>query len=183
MAGGYIGEMLGSMDEDMANTILESLNKEQIEAALSKGVEKEVVPHLEQVRERATEDDADTAQVRAHYESLPEDEQQEKFNQAAADLMAVFAELREEPVSGAQKLKGRLRDPWTIEALLLIFDHESVPNEVVDQQKHYTATWMKWVGMNVIPEMYRREQVADVAEELYPNRDPDAVLDELGIEQ
>ena len=183
MSGFGFGEMLSGMDEDMANSILEALDQDQIEAALKKGIDKEVIPHLEQVRERATEEDATTAEVRAHYESLPEAEQQEKFNQAAADLMAVFAEIREAPVSGAQKLKGRLRDPWTIEAILLIFDHEDVPQEVVDQQKHYAATWLKYVGVNVIPEMYHRDQVEQVARDLFPEQDVDTVLDQLGMEK
>ncbi len=183
MAGGTLATMLKNMDGDMANSVLEALDQDAIESALKNGVDKEVVPHLEQVRKRAREDDADTAQVRAHYESLTEDEQTERFNEAAADLMAVFAEMREKPVSGAKKLKGRLRDPWTVEALLLIFDHEQVPKEVVDQQKNYAATWLKWVGVNSIPEMYHRDQVRGVADQLYPDRDPDDVLDELGVEK
>lgn len=183
MSGGTLAAMLSNMDGDMANSVLEALDQDAIESALKKGVDKEVVPHLEQVRKRATEDDADTAEVRAHYESLSEEEQTNRFNEAAADLMAVFTEMREQPVTGAKKLKGRLRDPWTVEALLLIFDHEQVPDEVVDQQKNYAATWLKWVGVNAIPEMYRREQVRGVAEQLYPNRDTEAVLDELGVEK
>jgi hypothetical protein len=183
MSGGTLAAMLSNMDGDMANSILEALDQDAIESALKKGIDKEVVPHLEQVRERAVEDDADAAEVRAHYESLDEDVQTERFTEAAADLMAVFAETRESPVTGATKLKGRLRDPWTVEALLLIFDHKQVPDEVVDQQKNYAATWMKWVGVNAIPEIYTREQVRDVANRLYPNRDPDAVLDEMGIDK
>jgi len=175
--------MLKNMDGDMANSVLEALDEDAIESALKKGIDKEVVPHLEQVRERAVEDDADSAQVRAHYESLSENEQTQKFNEAAADLMAVFTELRESPISGAKKLKGRLRDPWTVEALLLIFDHEQVPDEVVDQQKDYAATWLKWVGVNMIPEIYTRNQVLDVANRLYPDRDPNKVLDEMGIDK
>jgi len=175
--------MLKNMDGDMANSVLEALDEDAIESALKKGIDKEVVPHLEQVRERAVEDDADSAQVRAHYESLSENEQTQKFNEAAADLMAVFTELRESPISGAKKLKGRLRDPWTVEALLLIFDHEQVPDEVVDQQKDYAATWLKWVGVNMIPEIYTRNQVLEVANRLYPDRDPDKVLDEMGIDK
>lgn len=173
--------MLKNMDGDMANSVLEALDEDAIESALKKGIDKEVVPHLEQVRERAVEDDADSAQVRAHYESLSENEQTQKFNEAAADLMAVFTELRESPISGAKKLKGRLRDPWTVEALLLIFDHEQVPDEVVDQQKDYAATWLKWVGVNMIPEIYTRNQVLEVANRLYPDRDPNKVLDDMGI--
>jgi len=175
--------MLKNMDGDMANSVLEALDEDAIESALKKGIDKEVVPHLEQVRERAVEDDADSAQVRAHYESLSEDEQTQKFNEAAADLMAVFTELRESPIAGAKKLKGRLRDPWTVEALLLIFDHEQVPDEVVDQQKDYAATWLKWVGVNMIPEIYTRDQVLEVANRLYPDRDPNKVLDEMGIDK
>ena len=175
--------MLKNMDGDMANSVLEALDEDAIESALKKGIDKEVVPHLEQVRERAVEDDADSAQVRAHYESLSENEQTQKFNEAAADLMAVFTELRESPISGAKKLKGRLRDPWTVEALLLIFDHEQVPDEVVDQQKDYAATWLKWVGVNMIPEIYTRNQVLEVANRLYPDRDPSKVLDEMGIDK
>jgi len=175
--------MLKNMDGDMANSVLEALDEDAIESALKKGIDKEVVPHLEQVRERAVEDDVDSAEVRAHYESLSEDEQTQRFTEAAADLMAVFAELRERPIGGAKKIKGRLRDPWTVEALLLVFNHEEVPDEVVDQQKDYAATWLKWVGVNMIPEIYTREQVLEVANRLYPDRDPNKILDEMGIDK
>lgn len=183
MSGGTLAAMLSNMDGDMANSVLEALDQDAIESALKKGIDKEVVPHLEQVQKRARDDDADSAEVRAHYESLNDEEQTNRFNEAAADLMAVFTEMREQPVTGAKKLKGRLRDPWTVEALLLIFDHEQVPDEVVDQQKDYAATWLKWVGVNTIPEMYDRDQVRGVAKRLYPDRDPEAVLDELGVEE
>lgn len=183
MVGGPLGSMLDNMDGDMAETILESLDEDAIESALQTGIEKEVVPHFEQVRERAIEEDADSAEVRAHYESLSDEEQTKRFHEAAADIMGVLTEIRERPVSGGKKLKGRLRDPWTIEALLLLFNREEVPNAVIDEQKDFAATWLKWAGVNVIPEMYSQDQVEEVAERLYPDRDPEAVLDELGVEK
>ncbi len=181
MSGGMIGNLLGNMDSQTAEAVLDSLDDEMIERALETGIEKEVVPHLEDVRENVVDDYPDAQQVRSHYESLPAEEQEQKFNKAAADILGVLIELRENPTDGLKKLKGRLREPYVIEALLLIFDHEGVPKELSDQRKEYAATWLRNAGVHVIPEVYEREEAVEVVEQMYPNSDPDEVLDGLDV--
>lgn len=170
------------MDEDTASDILSSMDDDMIESALKTGIEQELVPHLQDVREMAEDDYESSDYVRQKYESLPEDQQTKKFNKAAADLMSVAVKLRANPMKGMQELKGRLRDPWTVEALLLIFDHEEVPDRVVQERKDYAATWLKYVGVNVIPEVYTREAAVDMVRTMYPDSDPEQILDQLGVE-
>ena len=175
-----ITDLIGGLDEDAAASILENMDDDVMEDAIETGIEREVVPHLLDVRERADSDeDPDPAYVRAKYEDLSEEEQTEKFNKAAADVMGVMAEVRNSPLSGLRKLKGRLRDPWTIEALLLIFDHPEIPDDVVQERKNYAADWLKYAGVHVIPEVYTKEDAKEVAAVMYPNRDPEAAAEEL----
>lgn len=181
MSGFGIGQIISGMDSDTARTVLNQMDDAMIERALEAGMEEEVVPHLIEVRENAVEDYPNPAEVRAHYETMGEDEQAQKFERAAADLMAVAAELRDNPINALSKLKGRLRDPWTTEALLLILDHPDIPDEEVQQRKDYAATWMKYVGVNVIPEVYHREDVRDMVEQMYPDSNAEEILDELDV--
>lgn len=181
MSGGMISDLLNGMDSQTAEAVLDSLDDEMIERALEAGIEKEVVPHLEDVRENVVDEYPDAKDVRSHYESLSQEEQEEKFNRAAADVMGVLVELRENPTEGLKKVKGRLRDPWVIEALLLIFDHEGVPKELSDQRKEYASTWLRNVGVHVIPEVYHRDEAKEVIRTLYPDEDPEEVLDDLDV--
>jgi len=181
MSGGMIGRLLGNMDEDAARNVLDSMDDAMIERALEAGIEQELVPHLVDVRENAAKQYPEADVVRARYEGLSEEEQEVQFEKAAADLMAVAVELRENPTTGLRKLKGRLRDPWTIEALLLIFDAPGMSDEEVQARKDYASMWLKWVGSHVIPEVYERDDVRDVIEQMYPSEDPDELLDELNV--
>jgi len=182
MSGGMIQQLLKGMDSETASQVLSSLDDEMIEQALETGIEQELVPHLETVRENASEEYEEPAYVRAYYEDLSEDEQNEKFHQAAADLVGVAVDLRENPVQGLSKLKGRLRDPWTTEALLLIFNHEDIPDEIEDERKEFASLWMKYIGAHVIPEIYEREDVAGMVKQMYPAEEAEKILDDLGVE-
>jgi hypothetical protein len=182
MSGGMIQQLLQGMDSETASEILSSLDDDMIEQALETGIEQELVPHLETVRVKAAEEYEDPKKVREYYEGLDEDKQTEKFHKAAADLVGVAVDLRENPIDGLSKLKGRLRDPWTTEALLLIFNHSEIPEEIEQERKAFAATWMKYIGAHVIPEIYERDDVADMVEQMYPDREADEILDELGVE-
>lgn len=181
MSNGMIGNLLNGMDADTASNILESMDDEVIEKALRSGIEEELVPHLTDVRERATQDDKPPAEVRAYYETLDEEEQTEKFHAAAADLMGVAVDLRENPLTGFKKLKERLRDPYTIEALLLIFDHEEVPDEVVHERKEFAATWLKYAGLHVVPEIYQRDDLRSMVQAMYDDEDAEKILDQHNV--
>jgi len=176
-----IDRLLSGMDGEQASEIIGNLDQEMIETALSTGIEEELVPHLHEVRQRAVNDDEPAEEVRAHYESLSDEEQTKRFNQAAADIMETMVSLREEPTVGMEKLKERLRDPWTVEALLLVFDHDEMPPEAVSERKDYASGWLKYVGVHVIPEVYTRGDARDMIEQFHPDKDPDAVLDSLGV--
>lgn len=183
MSGGMIQQLLKGMDSETASQVLSSLDDEMIEQALETGIEQELVPHLEAVRENASEEYEDAEAVREHYENLSEEEQNERFHKAAADLLGVAVDLRENPVDGLSKLKGRLRDPWTTEALLLIFNHPDIPDDVEDERKEFASLWMKYIGAHVIPEVYEREDVEDMVNQMYPDETADEILDDLGVKK
>lgn len=174
-----ITNLLGGMDDETASEIINEMDQDVIEDALTSGVEQELVPHLHEVRQRAVEGDESAAEVRAMYEKLSDEEQTKKFQKAAADVLSVLTTLRQEPLDGLEMLKGRLRDPYTVEALLLIFDHPEVPDDVVQERKNYADVWIRWAGLNIIPEVYSEQEARDVIEQMYPSRDPDAMLAEL----
>jgi hypothetical protein len=182
MSGGMIQNLIQGMDPERASALLSEMDDEVIEDALRAGIEKELVPHLEEVRTKAADEYRSPAEVRAYYEGLPEAQQTEKFHEAAADIMGVTVDLRERPVSGFKKLKGRLRDPWTVEALLLIFDHPDVPDDVVHERKEFTSTWLKYAGLHIIPEVYEREDLREMVETMYPDRDAEDILDQFDVE-
>lgn len=181
MAGGMIGNLLSGMDEDTASEILSSMDDDMIENALESGIEQELVPHLNEVRQKADEEYRTPAEVRAYYEGLTEEEQTEKFHEAAADLMGVAVDLRENPLTGLKKLKERLRDPFMIEALLLIFDHPEVPDNVVHDRKEFASTWLKYVGLHVVPEVYDRGDLREMVNTMYPDEDADEILNQFDV--
>jgi hypothetical protein len=176
-----IGRLLQNMDEDQAEQILDNIDADVLEGHLRKAVDSQIVPHLEEVRNSAASEYEDPKVVRQYYEELPEDEKEEKFSNACADLIAVAAQLRNAPQDGGRELKNRLRDPWMIEALLLIFEDEDVPEEVIESQKEYAATWLKWLGANIVPEIYTQDERRRIVEKLFPNADPETKMQELGI--
>lgn len=176
-----IGRLLEGMDEEQAEALLENIDSEVLEGHLKNGIQSQIVPHLEEVRETAEQEYEDPQEVRDYYENLPEDEKEQKFNNACADLIAIASQLRNSPQSGGKELKNRLRDPWLTEALLLIFEAEEVPDEVVQSQKDYAATWLRWLGANIVPEIYTMDDRKEIVEMLFPNADPEAKMQELGI--
>lgn len=177
-----LGNILNGMDSDTASQILSSMDDEMIENALEAGIEEELVPHLKDVRAKAQNEYRNPAEVRAYYEGLSEDEQTQKFHEAAADLMGVAVDLREAPLRGLKKLKERLRDPFVIEALLLIFDHPEVPDDVVHERKEFASIWMKYIGLHVVPEVYQRDDLREMVTTMYSEEDAEEILDQHDVE-
>jgi cytochrome P450 len=178
-----ISGILEGMDEDQAQQLLGQISDEAITNALQTGIEKEVIPELQEIRTKIREMDEDAEEARQYLENLSEEEQQERFNAAVTDLLSVLTEIRVQPLSGGEKLKERLRDPWTTESLLLIFDHPDVPDEVVESQKDFAATWLRWAGANAVPEMYEEEELEEIVETLYPDAKVEEAIDLVESEQ
>jgi hypothetical protein len=174
--------MLQNLDDEQADRILENLPDDVIENAMTTAIDKHLIPQAEEVRRLANEEYEDSAEVRAYYESLSEEEKQTEFTQAASQLMGVLTKLREDPLVGGKKLKEYLRDPWTVEAILLILEDEAIPEERIDERKDFACTWLRFVGVNVVPEAYRTEEIDPVIEELYGDVDPSDIYEDLGID-
>jgi len=174
-----IDRILNNMDEDMANRVLKEMDEQTLSRALTTGIESHIIPHMEDVKTAATEEYEDSEDVRAFFESMDSGEQTDTFHEVAADMIAVLTKLREDPVDGGLELKERLRDPWTVEALLLVFDHEGVPEEVAAEQKDFAAQYLKYIGVNVVPEVYDEDEVREVVEEMYPADQVESVVAEL----
>jgi len=181
MGSNMISSLLSGLDPDTASEVLSSMDDEMIENALTSGIEEELVPHLEDVRKKATSEYRSPAEVRAYYESLDDEEQTEKFHDAAADLLSVAIDLRERPLTGLRKLKERLRDPYVIEALLLILDHPEVPDDVVHERKEFAAVWLKYVGLHVLPEIYRRDDLREMVQTMYEDAQAEEILDKHDV--
>lgn len=178
-----LGSLMGNIDPKAAQGILNSLDEEQLEEAIVAGVDNYIVPHLEDIRDAAETDYEDRQEVREKYESMTQKMQDEEFHSTVADLIVVVSQIRAEPVRGFRELKDRLRDPWVTEALLLIFDNDDfidyVDPEYKNQLKEFCTIQLKWLAMNVAPEMYSEDEVRNVVMQLYPEREVDDVIAEL----
>lgn len=144
MNNNFIRNMMSGMDANQA------LNMIQQFAPM---LDEELKPHFEEIRERAENEDYEAA--RRYYESLSDEEQQEAFEKAVADVMNVLFQCRADPVNGFKMLKERIRDPNTIEPILLTFEGDSrVDPEWTKEQKDAWREIMKRAGTMIVPEAY-----------------------------
>lgn len=170
----FIKQAMQGMDEEQARAVLESLDEEQIEQAIQWMVDEMIIPHLEEVRQRARSSPA-TEDVRQQLESMGEQEREQLFYETLDELVAVLVECRENPQQGFDELKTMMRDPWTVEALLLIFENdEHIDAEYTDQLKEFGVTHLRWVGAMVLPEMYEDHEVEQVLDQFDIEPDPEA---------
>lgn len=149
-------------DEDFSE-IMDGLQESDIDinSYLKTLVDEQVAPELVDVRDRAGQEDHRA--IREALSELSDDEQDEYFYDAVADVVAALALVRERPEDGLRELKPLLRDPYTIESLLLIFDNEThVDPEFAAQQKEFAAKHLRWIGATVLPEMYEDDELNEV---------------------
>jgi hypothetical protein len=166
LAGLYRSIQAGTVTETQVDAMLAAIPTETKQQAVMALFTQHVVPHFDDVKTRA-ESSADSHTVRDTYASLPDDRQQEIFNTAVSDIIGALFTLRERPVEALLTLKGLLRDPFTVEGLLLIFDNEEMIDPAYSaQMKEYAATHLTWAGCALMPEAYDRATVETVADQL-----------------
>lgn len=125
-----------------------------------------MIPHLQGIKKRAA-DDPDPEVIRQQYADCSDERQQQIFNQAISDVVGALFEVRENPKAGLLSLKGLLRDPYTMEGLLLIFDNEEhIDPGYSRQMKEFAAMHLKWMGVALAPESYPTAVVREVYEQL-----------------
>lgn len=177
MIGLYQDIQNGSVSDEQVERIWSQIDQQTKRDAVQTGLDQFVIPHLEGVKQRAR-DDTPAADVREQYADLDDEEQQEVFNQAVSDVVAALFEIRERPAEGLLTLKGLLRDPYTVEGLLLIFDNEQhIDPSYSEQMKDFAAMHLEMVGVALAPEMYDEATVREVYDRLGldATREPDAV--------
>lgn len=158
----FLNNYLSGMDEDQARAMLDQLDDEQVEQAIQWIVDESVVPHLMDVRQRARQA-TDPNEVRRELEDLPESVKEELFYDTLHELIAILVTCRERPNEGFEELKTVLRDPYTVESLLLIFENDQhIDDEYSNQLKDFAANHLQWVGAMVLPEMYDERTVEEV---------------------
>lgn len=168
---------LDDIDQEMAEQMLNQVDESELQEQIVEGMNQMLGPKLLEVKQRAQQGKS-RQEVRAEYEQLSEEEKTQKFMRAISDLVAIAAELREDPEPALKKLKQRLRDPYTMEAVLLIFDDPNVPDEWTTERKEFATTITRWIALNHLPEMYTRQEAEELMNKLYPDRDPRDVLEE-----
>lgn len=164
-----VTDFLGGNREEMAMNFLQQMDEQQIEQAITAAVERFLVPQLEEIR-RSAQEVEDKEEVREVFEELSEGDQEDVFNETMSKVQMAAVEIREEPVEGAKTLKDLLRDPWTVEALLLVFDEpDKIDPEYADHLKDFVSTQIRWMGVHVAPEMYSEEEIREVVDTVYPD--------------
>lgn len=182
--------MIAQADPEDIAAAAESLDPEQAAAigeALAENVDEEtiarfaaeawtssVAPHLADIRARA-ERGYSREQIRRYYAAeLTPDEQQETFDSAFNDILVAAFSLRAALLDGGDvalsdavaDLRELIRDPYTVEAILLIFENdEYIDPEYAEQMKEYGAWVLRSLGVALAPELYEPSTVQEIAQD------------------
>jgi len=140
------------------------LDNDDVQEALLQIAEDKIRPRLDEIKARA-DGQKSSDEVRAELESLSDEKKTEVFHQTWAEIITACAQLRVQPVEGMKNLKAMIRDPWTVEAMLLMMEVAEMPSEVEQQNKDLMAQYITWMGSAIAPEMYDRDDVEDMIEQ------------------
>lgn len=159
----------GDLDEwgrQKAIEYIQTMDPAEIGNAIRESVGEFIVPHLVEVRKRgqAESDEESPAAIRQAYNEADEAQQNELFEEAVSTLCQRLMELRLRPATGAHELKDTLRDPHLFESLLLVFEDDEVPDEVIREQKVFATDLVQMVGVYILPEIYTQQELLDICE-------------------
>lgn len=160
------------------------LDNDDVQEALMRVAEEKTRPKLNEIRERAS-DSPSKEEVRERLDNLSEEDKNEVFHETWAELITAAVELRVDPLEGMRNLQTMIRDPFTLEVLLLLFEDEEIPSDITVANKDLVSDYVSWMGRAVAPEMYEREEVEEMVEEfgadpeLLDKWDEDNVPDDL----
>ena len=140
------------------------LDNDDVQEALLKIIEDKVRPELDEIRERAADAES-PSEVRAELNQLSDEKKTQVFHQTWAEFITACVQLRVQPVRGMANLKSMIRDPWTVEAMLLMMEVDEMPNEIEEMNKDLVSQYITWIGTALAPEMYDRDEVESMIEE------------------
>lgn len=140
------------------------LDNDDVQEALMRVAEEKTRPKLNEIRERAS-DSPSKEEVRERLDNLSEEDKNEVFHETWAELITAAVELRVDPLEGMRNLQTMIRDPFTLEVLLLLFEDEEIPSDITVANKDLVSDYVSWMGRAVAPEMYEREEVEEMVEQ------------------
>lgn len=151
------------INEGLINRIASQMDNDSVQEAIIEIIESKAIPHLEDVKTQARNAE-NPDEVREIFESMDAASRERIFHDTMAELISTFVQIRIQPVKGGKNLKGLIRDPYTTEALLMMFDEDAIfgnrpDTEVQSAQKDTLRTYLHWIGIALAPEMYDREDV------------------------
>lgn len=152
-----------SMNNALVKQLASQLDEDAVQDAVVEIIEDRAKPHLDDIRERAADAEGQ-AEVREVFESLPDEKKNEVFHETWAELIVTVAKLRLRPIEGFTSLKRMIRDPYTLEALLLMVEQEGVPDDEERKRKEFIAEQVHTLGVVSMPEAYPEQDVRDVIE-------------------
>lgn len=118
---------------------------------------------LDEIRERAKHSDSEAA--RQTFQEMSEIEQTRMVDSVVSDIAISFAQLRQEPAEGVEQLATHIREPYTMEALLLVFDNEEhIDGEYSEDIKEFVRWRVRWVGAELLPEVYTDDELEEIAD-------------------
>lgn len=152
--------------EDQVRQIAEQvdLSNDDVQEALLKVGEDKIRPQLDEIKERASEAD-DPDAVRQQLAELSDEKKNEVFHETWAQFITACVQLRVEPLEGMRNLKTMIRDPWTVEIMLMLMEDDEIPTEISEANKDLISQYITWIGRAIAPEMYEREEVEAMVDE------------------
>lgn len=159
--------MLGfNPSEDQIRSLAEQvdLSNDDVQEALLQIGEDKIRPQLDEIKTRAADSD-DPHEIREKLGELPEEKKNEVFHETWAEFITACVELRVQPLVGMRNLKTMIRDPWTVEIMLLLMEDDEIPSQISEANKDLISQYITWIGRAIAPEMYEREEVESMIEE------------------
>jgi hypothetical protein len=152
--------------EDQVRQIAEQvdLTNDDVQEALLKVGEDKIRPQLDEIKERASNAD-DAAAVRQQLAELSDEKKNEVFHETWAQFITACVQLRVEPLEGMRNVKKMIRDPWTVEIMLMLMEDDQIPNDISDANKDLISQYITWIGRAIAPEMYERGEVEAMVDE------------------
>lgn len=164
---------MNDMLKTMLGKKLQNMDEGQMRDAIEHVIAEQVAPELIKIRERAENSPSGQA-VRGDLTTLNAEQKQALYNEQIKELVEIAFLFRKDPQNAVSNFKSMLRDPHTMESLLLIFDNpKHIDEDYADEMKDAVTTYARWIGVGIAPEMYSEAEIEAVADQL--NRDIERV--------
>lgn len=171
----------GEWDETKQQELMEQVDFDSLYGDIQQFVMEYVRPHLDEIREEAQRRRAageSRFDAREQLEQLSEEEKDQEFQEAANALIKIAVQIQGgESAEAMRELKGRIRNPWTMERLLLLFDHEEMPAEQSRILKETATVYVRGFSIFLLAPAYTFEERKETMLDFFSQEDVQMMLD------